>query len=242
MAPDPYFKPSIKVRLDKFICESTELTRSLAKKALHRGEVSCDGVVVKDSGFKVTETTRVCLDGEPISLVGVRYLMLNKPVDTLCSTIDEIYPSVLSLLDVAKADSLHIAGRLDADTTGLVLITSDGQWSHKITSPKKECTKRYLVQLADPLDESLKASFAAGIALKNEDGPTKPALLEILEPHQARLTITEGKYHQVKRMFAAVGNKVVALHRECIGQIELDPGLELGQWRYLTPEEIASVG
>ncbi|WP_192959134.1 16S rRNA pseudouridine(516) synthase RsuA [Shewanella sp. FDAARGOS_354] len=234
-------KLSHQVRLDKFICESTSLTRSLAKKALHCGEITCDGVVVKDSGFKVLEGMQVCLDGEPISLVGERYLMLNKPVDTICSTIDEAYPSVLSLLDIEKPETLHIAGRLDADTTGLVLITSDGQWSHRITSPKKDCGKRYLVTLAEPVDESLIGVFAAGVELRNEDGLTKPAVLEIIEPQLVRLTITEGKYHQVKRMFAAVGNHVVGLHRESIGKIELDSELALGEWRYLTSEEIASI-
>lgn len=229
------------MRLDKFICESTSLTRSLAKKALHRGDITCDGVVVKDSGFKVTDEMTICLEGERIAIIGVRYLMLNKPVDTICSTIDEVYPSVLSLVDVIKPETLHIAGRLDADTTGLVLITSDGQWSHKITSPKKDCPKRYLVQLADPIDVSLIPVFAAGVELRGEEGLTKPSQLDIIDSHQARLTISEGKYHQVKRMFAAVGNKVVGLHREAIGGIELDTELALGEWRHLTAEEIASV-
>jgi 16S rRNA pseudouridine516 synthase len=229
------------VRLDKFITEASELSRSLAKKALHRGDVTCDGVIVKDSGFKVEPGTKVCLEGRELSLFGVRYLMLNKPVDTICSTIDEVYPSVLSLIDVEKASNLHIAGRLDADTTGLVLITSDGQWSHRATSPKKDCGKRYLVEVAEPLDESLIETFAEGIALRNEDGLTKPATLEIIDSHHARLTITEGKYHQVKRMFAATGNAVINLHRECVGSIELDPGLALGEWRYLTQAEIDSI-
>ncbi|MGL5359962.1 MAG: pseudouridine synthase, partial [Shewanella sp.] len=132
-------------------------------------------------------------------------------------------------------------GRLDADTTGLVLITSDGQWSHRITSPKKECVKRYLVDLAEPVDSSVTALFAAGVQLRGEEGLTKPAILEILSPLRVRLSITEGKYHQVKRMFAAVGNHVVGLHRERIGQIELDAALALGEWRYLTAAEIASV-
>ena len=229
------------MRLDRFICESTSLTRSLAKKALHRGDITVDGDIVKDSGFKVTDKMCVCLEGERIELIGARYIMLNKPVDTICSTIDEVYPSVLSLLDITKAETLHIAGRLDADTTGLVLITCDGQWSHKITSPKKDCGKRYLVQLAEPVDASLVEVFAAGVELRNEDEPTKPAILDIIDAHQVRLTISEGKYHQVKRMFAAVGNRVVGLHREAIGDIELDADLALGEWRYLTPEEIASI-
>ncbi|MCG9714305.1 16S rRNA pseudouridine(516) synthase RsuA [Shewanella insulae] len=229
------------MRLDKFISESTHLTRSLAKKALHRGEVTVDGQVIKDGSFKLSETQKVSLDGEPISLIGPRFIMLHKPVDTLCSTVDEVYPSVLNLLDLPQKDDLHIAGRLDADTTGLVLITSDGQWSHRVTSPKRECGKTYLVRLADPLKTEWVEQFASGLALRSEEGLTKPAKLELLSSHEARLTITEGKYHQVKRMFAAVGNKVVGLHRESIGEIMLDDKLAAGEWRYLTDDEIASV-
>ncbi|QYJ92993.1 16S rRNA pseudouridine(516) synthase RsuA [Shewanella spartinae] len=229
------------MRLDKFISESTQLTRSLAKKALHRGEVTVDGQVIKDGSFKLNENQKVCLDGEPISLIGPRFIMLHKPVDTLCSTVDEVYPSVLNLLDLPHKEDLHIAGRLDADTTGLVLITSDGQWSHRVTSPKRECGKTYLVQLADPLKAEWVEQFATGLALRSEEGLTKPARLELLGSHEARLTITEGKYHQVKRMFAAVGNKVVGLHRESVGEIVLDESLAPGEWRYLTEAEIASV-
>ncbi|MGS0694813.1 16S rRNA pseudouridine(516) synthase RsuA [Shewanella sp. 0m-4] len=229
------------VRLDKFICESTSHSRVSAKKALHRGDVTCNGEVVKNSGFKVTDEHEIRLDGEVLTIIGPRFIMLNKPVDTICSTIDEEYPSVISLLDVIRPEDLHIAGRLDADTTGLVLITTDGQWSHKITSPKKECAKRYLLETAEPLTDDLVQQFSDGVQLNNEDGLTKPAVLEILGANQARLTITEGKYHQVKRMLAAVGNKVTKLHRESVGAIELDPSLGLGEWRYLTDVETQSV-
>ncbi|MGS0674904.1 16S rRNA pseudouridine(516) synthase RsuA [Shewanella sp. 30m-9] len=229
------------MRLDKFICESTSHSRVSAKKALHRGDVTCNGEVVKNSGFKVTDEHEIRLDGEVLTIIGPRFIMLNKPVDTICSTIDEEYPSVISLLDVIRPEDLHIAGRLDADTTGLVLITTDGQWSHKITSPKKECAKRYLLETAEPLTDDLVQQFSDGVQLNNEDGLTKPAVLEILGANQARLTITEGKYHQVKRMLAAVGNKVTKLHRESVGAIELDPSLGLGEWRYLTDVETQSV-
>ncbi|MEZ9197994.1 16S rRNA pseudouridine(516) synthase RsuA [Shewanella sp. 10N.286.54.B9] len=232
---------SITVRLDKFICESTSHSRVSAKKALHRGDVTCNGEVVKTSGFKVTDEHEIRLEGVILKVIGPRFIMLNKPVDTICSTIDEEYPSVIGLLDVIRPEDLHIAGRLDADTTGLVLITTDGKWSHKITSPKKECGKRYLLETADPLTEDLVEQFATGLQLNNEDGLTKPAILELLGTHQARLTITEGKYHQVKRMLAAVGNKVTKLHREVVGEIELDSTLELGEWRFLTESEINSV-
>ncbi|MEC4739976.1 MULTISPECIES: pseudouridine synthase [unclassified Shewanella] len=229
------------MRLDKFICESTSHSRVSAKKALHRGGVTCNGEIVKTSGFKVTDGLTICLDGEPLSIIGPRFIMLNKPVDTICSTVDEIHPSVIGLIDVIRAEDLHIAGRLDVDTTGLVLITTDGQWSHKITSPKKECGKRYLLETAEALNPLLIEEFATGLQLNNEDGLTKPAILEILGSHQARLTITEGKYHQVKRMLASVGNSVTKLHRESVGEIELDPALAPGEWRYLTDAEMKSV-
>ena len=227
---------------DKFLCESTELTRSEAKKVLRAGLVSCDGQIVKNSGFKVEPDSCVEVEGRRVEPVGFRYIMLHKPLDCICSTVgDDMYPSVLELIDVDKHDRLRIAGRLDADTTGLLLITDDGQWSHKITSPRKECGKRYRVELADPLEESAIEQFSAGVKLDGERKLTLPAQLDLLSPYEALLTIHEGKYHQVKRMFAALGNRVTALHREQIGHIELDEFLEPGEWRYLTSEEIESI-
>ena len=230
------------MRLDKYLCESTELSRAEAKRLLRGGDVTCNGKVVKSGSHKVPESAEIRIEGRRLQLRGPRYIMLNKPVDFICSTEDEVYPSVLNLLEIEKIDILHIAGRLDVDTTGLMLITDDGQWSHKITSPRKACGKRYRVELADPVDDNLVDTFAKGIELRNEKIITKPAQLEILSPTEVLLTITEGRYHQVKRMFAACDNKVVGLHREQIGQIELDDDLEPGEWRYLTEEEVASVG
>ncbi|MBV7315975.1 16S rRNA pseudouridine(516) synthase RsuA [Shewanella sp. NIFS-20-20] len=229
------------VRLDKYICESTGLSRSLAKRALKRGEIKVDGIMVKDASLQLVDESVVTFNDEIIQLLGARYIMLHKPQGYICSTQDEVHLSVMNLVDVAQVEKLHIAGRLDVDTTGLVLITDDGQWSHQVTSPKKHCAKRYRVTLADPLTEELIAQFAAGLALRGEDQLTLPAQLEIVSSHQALLTIHEGKYHQVKRMFAAVGNKVVGLHREQIGAIALDGELAQGEWRELTAAEVASI-
>ncbi|MFQ6370908.1 16S rRNA pseudouridine(516) synthase RsuA [Shewanella sp. YIC-542] len=231
----------MQVRLDKFICDATGLTRSLAKKALHRGEVKVDNCLVKDPGFKVEPQMTVTLDDAALTLPGTRYLMLHKPQGILCSTQDEDYPCVLSLLDIPRADILHIAGRLDVDTTGLVLLTDDGQWSHCVTSPKKTCHKRYRVQLAEPIGDDVALQFANGVQLHGERELTRPAVLQVLSATEVLLTISEGKYHQVKRMFAAVGNKVIGLHREAVGEIELDAQLAPGDWRHLTEAEIASV-
>lgn len=230
------------MRLDKFICHHSGISRAEAKRVLRQDLVTCNGEVVRNGAYKVTAETEVELDGQLLGEVKKRYIMLNKVADTICSTVDEEYPSVINFLDeLPNTRGLHIAGRLDVDTTGLVLITDDGQWSHQITSPKKQCTKRYRVWLAEPLCDDAEQQVEQGIQLHGEDELTKPGILERIDDTEVLLTITEGKYHQVKRMFAAMGNKVVGLHREQIGEIELDEELYEGEWRELTEEEIQSV-
>ena len=232
------------MRLDKFICKSTELSRNEAKSLLKSGEVRVNDEVVKNPATQVHENNHISVDGQTLTARTSRYIMMNKPLDTICSNVDEVHPSLLHFVDVDKAFDLHIAGRLDVDTTGLVLITDDGRWSHNIISPKKLCKKTYRVWLRDPLDESIIEQFKSGVQLQGEASLTRPAELVIIEDCQNKevlLTITEGKYHQVKRMFAAVYNKVVGLHREQIGDIVLPDDLEPGQWRYLTADEVNSV-
>lgn len=169
--------------------------------------------------------------------------MLYKPEGFVCSHEDGFNHTAFVLLDEVKMDELHFAGRLDVDTTGLVLITDDGKWSHRITSPKHKCDKTYRVWLADPIGSDYAEKLAAGVQLRNEKELTLPAQMTIVnaDENEVLLTIHEGKYHQVKRMFAALGNKVEQLHRERIGAIELDENLEPGEYRYLTQEEIDSV-
>jgi 16S rRNA pseudouridine516 synthase len=230
------------MRIDKFICKSTELTRSEAKKLLKMGDVLVNGKVIKNAATQVHENNSVTVNGEALTARTSRYIMMHKPLDTICSNIDEVYPSLLNYIEVDKVFDLHIAGRLDADTTGLVLVTDDGRWSHNIISPKKNCAKVYRVNLRNAIlpekSAELIERFSAGLQLQGEDQLTLPAKLEILNEKEVLLTITEGKYHQVKRMFAAVGNKVIGLHRQQIGKINLD--VELGMWRYLTDAEVNS--
>lgn len=229
------------MRLDKFLAEQTGLTRSQAAKVLRQGAVEINGEIEKSGAVKVSPADEIIFDGERLEwVVGNQYFMLNKPQNCVCSHDDGDYPTVYHFFDYPLAGRLHTAGRLDADTTGLVLLTDDGQWSHRITSPKHHCEKTYLVTLADPVESHYQTACEQGILLRGEKAPTKPAKLEILDDYNVNLTISEGRYHQVKRMFAALGNKVVALHRWRVGNVVLDEQLEEGEFRPLTEEEIAS--
>lgn len=228
------------MRLDKFLCDCSDLTRSLAGRVIRRGEVIVDGIVVKQPAFHINEQSQIEFDGVMLSLDRRnRYFMLHKPEGYVCSNEDPDHTTVFALLDEPAIGKLHVVGRLDLDTTGLVLISDDGQWSHRITSPRHECAKTYRVWLADPVHQDAVSLFADGVFLRNETDKTRPAKLELLGECEARLTIQEGKYHQVKRMFASIGNKVVGLHREQIGPLMLDETLALGEYRELTDEEIA---
>ncbi len=228
------------VRLDKFVCKSTQLTKAEAVEQIVMGNVCVNDCVVTVERSQVHVSNTVTLLGELLTPRPYRYLLMNKPANTICSNIDEAYPSLFNHIDVENKSELHIAGRLDADTTGLVLITDDGAWSFNITTPSKLCEKVYRVGLSKPIREDVAAKFEVGIQLQGEDKLTMPAKLSVVSPQEVLLTITEGKFHQVKRMFQAVGNRVVSLHREQIGDIHLD--LELGQWRYLTDAEVKSLG
>ena len=229
------------MRLDKYLAHATGLTRSRAHGMIRSGQVAVNGEVIKTIGYKLPSGAEVTWRDQVLSLTGKRYIMLNKPKGVVCATSDAEHKTAIDVLDMDNKKELHVAGRLDIDTTGLVLITDDGEWSHRITSPKHRCDKTYQVTLAEPLGEGVSETFAEGISLRNEKRKTLPAKLEIISPTQVRLTLGEGKYHQVKRMFAAVGNRVVALHRERIGSLILDSELQEGQWRELTKEEVETV-
>ena len=231
------------MRLDKFLSQQLGVSRALVLRELRNKRVTVDGDIVKTGAMKISPEQVVAFDGNVLDqITGPRYFMLNKPQGYVCSTDDPDHPTVLYFLEEPVAYKLHAAGRLDIDTTGLVLMTDDGQWSHRVTSPRHQCEKTYLVTLENPLADDTAAQFEAGVQLHNEDSLTKPAQLEQIDERVVRLTISEGRYHQVKRMFAAVGNHVVALHRERIGEIVMDEDLEPGQYRPLTEQEIASVG
>ena len=231
------------MRLDKMLCHACGLTRQDAQRAIKNGWVTVNGLTVSKGEFKVEYDDEVLLDDEPVVLLGPRYIMLNKPTGYVCANKDGLHPIAHDLLgDLVKKKELQIVGRLDLDTTGLVLFTDDGQWNHRITSPKKSKWKIYKVGIAEPLSEQAIQHLERGLMLDGEEKPTLPAKVEVTDdPLVIRLHIQEGRYHQVKRMLAAVGNAVAHLHREQIGEIKLEAELAPGQWRYLTDAEIKSV-
>ena len=229
------------IRLDKFICHSTGRSRPQVQRLVRAGSVSVNNILIKKPDQKILDTDVVTLDGEVVLLPQPRYFMLHKPAGYVCANRDSEHPVVLDLINEDGIEDLQIAGRLDIDTTGLVLITDDGAWNHRVTAPTRLCRKTYCVTLHDPLTLDAAEKLRSGVLLSGEKKPTLPAELFFIDDKCIRLSIHEGKYHQVKRMFAAVGKHVVALHRESIGNIVLDELLMPGQYRPLTSIEIASV-
>lgn len=230
------------MRLDRYLSESTDLSRSQARRVIADGEITINGEVVNKPAVIVAPEDVVCWGEEELTPVGLRYLMLHKPLGYECSLRSSVHPSVLDLIEIEKHERLRIVGRLDVDTSGLLLITDDGQWSHAITSPRSQCEKAYLATLAEPLIADAELRLEQGLLLEGDEKPTLPAKLERVSEFQARLMIREGRYHQVRRMFAALGNHVVALHRERIGSVQLDADLAPGESRFLRPEEVQALG
>ena len=167
--------------------------------------------------------------------------MLHKPVGYLSATSDPQHPTVMQLIPSPLREQLHIGGRLDRSSSGLLILTNDGLWSRRLTEPRIKLPKTYRVTTLRPISPETAERFAEGIYMTTEQLTTSPAQLQQLAPCEARLTIYEGRYHQVKRMFHAVGNQVVSLHRESMGAIVLDPALAAGEYRTLTTAEVASV-
>lgn len=230
------------MRLDKYLSQATGISRKDIRRLMRRDEISVNGEPAHDPALHVDpETDVVCLYDEPVGAPGPRYLMVFKPEGYVSASDDPTHPTVNSLVDLPRAEQLHCCGRLDIDATGLVLLTDDGQWSHRITSPRHKLAKRYRVRTADPIDATAVQAFEEGLKLHGELKRTRPAKLEILSAREAIVELAEGRYHQVKRMFAALGNRVLTLHRDRIGNIDLDPALEPGEYRFLTESEINSI-
>jgi 16S rRNA pseudouridine516 synthase len=231
-------------RLDRLLANLGYGSRREVSGLVARGQVVLDGAVVKDAGARIAITAdlpnRMTISRQPVDPPAPLTLLMHKPLDVVCSH-RESGRSVYELLPArwrARMPALSTIGRLDKDTSGLLLITDDGPFLHRVISPRSHVAKRYLATLDRPLTGDEAAVFAAGdLILEGEADPLASAVLEPLSATEAHLTITEGRYHQVRRMFAAVGNHVVALHRDQIGGLALPEPLAPGDWRIMTPEE-----
>ena len=230
------------MRVDRFLSNLPQFNRKQVRLLLVERRVTVEGVAVSDPHHDVREFSQVCVDGEILQAgKPARYFMLHKPQGCVSATSDPQHSTVLDLLDEPDKAELHIAGRLDFNTTGLILITNDGQWSRRHTQPQTKLPKVYHVQTEQDINPQYAVTFAAGVYFAFEDLTTQPAELELLGPRTARLSIIEGRYHQVKRMFGHFDNKVIGLHRERMGPLMLDASLAPGQYRPLTDEEILKV-
>ncbi|MCY9694707.1 pseudouridine synthase [Paenibacillus alginolyticus] len=234
-------------RLDKILAHVGIGTRSELKRLAKEGAIFVNGVKVKDSGMQVNpDTDIITVNGEPVLYREFVYLMMNKPQGVVSATEDNRDRTVVDLLDKAYAPfEVFPVGRLDKDTEGFLLLTNDGKLAHNLLSPRKHVPKTYFAKVEWEVNESDREAFSQGVTL--DDGyETLPGILKILktgkesenELSEIELTIMEGKFHQVKRMFQAVGKKVVYLKRISMGPLELDPSLALGQVRELSKDEL----
>ena len=228
------------MRLDKYLAETAQCTRSEAKTMLAKGRVQVNGAVCKKGDTQLKDTDTVAVDGALLTYQKFVYLMLNKPEGVVSASTDKRDTTVVDLVgDAYPRRELFPAGRLDKTSTGFVLLTDDGALAHDILSPAHHVEKQYVVTLDTPLTDAMRRGFAAGVTLT--DGETMaPAGVEPLTDDglTVQVTLRQGVYHQIKRMFGVFDAGVNALHRESIGGVALDPALAPGQWRELTAEEV----
>lgn len=228
------------MRLDKFLSEMGVGTRSEVKAYLKKGQVTLNGEIVKKPEVKIDENNdKVCYLGQVLSYEAVQYFLLNKPAGCVTATRDHLSDTVMSFLPENRRDDLFPVGRLDKDTEGLLLITNDGQLAHELLSPRKHVDKTYFAVIDGEVREEHKQLFQDGLNIGDED-LTLPAKLDILksgETSEIELTIHEGRFHQVKRMFEAIGTKVTYLKRISMGPLTLG-NLQPGEVRVLTDEEL----
>ena len=229
------------MRLDKYLAEMGIGTRKEIGKAVRAGRVTVNGQTAKNAAMQVAAEDEVSMDGAPVEYEEYVYYMLNKPAGVISATEDARESTVLDLISERQRKGLFPVGRLDRDTEGLLLITNDGGLAHRLLSPRHHVDKVYYARLDGPVGEAEKALFAQGLKV-DETLTALPAELEILEPAtEVRVTIREGKFHQVKRMFEAVGREVLYLKRLSMGPLALDESLPKGDYRRLTAEEESAI-
>jgi 16S rRNA pseudouridine516 synthase len=230
------------MRLDRFLSNLPRFSRKDVRFALVGKRIKVDGQTVSDPLYEVREFSRVECDDDVLQAgKPARYFMLNKPVGCVSATVDPQHPTVLDLLDEPDKHELHLAGRLDFNTTGLMLITNDGVWSRRLTQPQTKIAKIYYVETEQAITPDYVEKFAEGFYFAFEKLTTQPAQLTVLGPRSARLSIVEGRYHQIKRMFGHFDNKVLRLHRESMGPLRLDLTLAPGAYRPLDAVEILAI-
>ena len=236
---DKYMSKSM--RLDKFLAEHTEFSRSSIKAELKKGIVTVNGTVVTVPETKIDpEADTITFKDEVLSYREFSYFMLHKPAGVVSATEDTRDKTVLSLLPPHLRKDIFPVGRLDKDTEGLLLLTDDGALAHDLLSPKKHVDKTYFVRLKHPASEADVLRFSEGLDI-GEDKPTLPAVLAPLNGDECLVTIREGKFHQIKRMFHACNNEVLYLKRLSMGPLKLDNALQPGEYRVLTEEEITAL-
>ena len=229
---------SKRARLDRFISVNTGINRKHVRLMLAKGRVKVDGKLARDIDQIVDEFSHICMDDKVLQANTASYVMLHKPVGVVSATIDDKHRTVIDLLERDDKESLHIVGRLDLNTSGLLLLTNDGRWSKQLMDPEHKVGKLYRVHLQNPLTSEYISGFAKGMYFEFEDITTLPAELEIIDSHTALVTLYEGRYHQIKRMFGRFRNPVIGLHRISVGNIVLDDSLQAGESRALTIDEI----
>ena len=229
------------IRLDKYLADMGIGSRSQVKDIIKKGKIAINGIVVKDSNLKVdSENDKIYFESNPIVYAEFEYYMLNKPAGVISASNDKKQQTVIDLIKTRKRDNLFPVGRLDKDTEGLLLISNDGELSHNLLSPKKHVDKTYYVELDIPLTDEKAKEVCEGVYI--ETGiKSMPAKLEYIDSRKVYLTIHEGKFHQVKKMFHAVGCEVTYLKRMTMGSLKLDEKLKPGEYRELTKKEIETL-
>jgi 16S rRNA pseudouridine516 synthase len=229
---------STRTRLDRFISVHTGIFRRDVRAVLAQGRVTVNGELATGISQVIDQFAHVLLDDQVLQARIPIYIMLNKPAGVVSATTDEHHKTVVDLLDHADRNTLHIAGRLDFNSTGLVLLTNDGRWSRSLSTPENSIGKRYRVTLEHPIGSEYAQAFSQGMYFAYEGITTLPAQLRVIDTHTAEVCLVEGRYHQIKRMFGHFDNPVLQLHRVAVGGLELDPRLLPGQSRDLSETEV----
>lgn len=239
---------SKRTRLDRFISIQLAVNARDVKLMLAQKRIIVDGAIATDTQQLIDEFSHVVFDDQVLQANSPHYIMMNKPIGVVSATKDAQHKTVIDLLtntpllSPAECQSLHIVGRLDLNSSGLLLLTNDGRWSRRLTSPEKKITKLYRVTVENPITTDYISAFSEGMYFAFEGITTRPVKLEIMSDYVAELSLVEGRYHQIKRMFGRFRNPVLKLHRMAVGNLLLDPTLVPGQSRMLNQDEVNNIG